>query len=89
LNDDDSTSHSARKDTQEQVQKIVKKQNGDKYTGMQYRLWAEMVHNESMTSAQATPMFKRCGHETGTSSKKSASVSTEVCLVLCSKLEWR
>jgi len=36
-NDDDSSSHSAKKDTQEQVQKVVdilKKQNGDKYTGI-------------------------------------------------------
>jgi len=47
-NDDDSNSHSARKDTQEQVHKVVdilKKQNGDKYTGMEYCLWAAMVHN--------------------------------------------
>jgi len=36
-NDDDSNSHSARKYSQEQVQKevdILKKQNGDKYTAL-------------------------------------------------------
>jgi len=43
---DDNTSNSAKKGTQERVKQVVdvlKKQHGKKYTSMQYCLWVEMV----------------------------------------------
>ena len=65
-------------DKQEHVQEVVdglKKQHGDKYTTMQYRLWGEMIVGglyKSVTDAPLTSMFVRCGGGDTSSSKKGS-----------------
>jgi len=63
-NDDDDATRGAKKDNQEWVQQVIDtlgKQHGEKFTSMQYRLWAKMATNgihTSMIVVPAMPMFK-------------------------------
>ena len=55
----------------------------EKYTPMQYRIWAEMKSgglHDSMTTPPATSMFVRAG---GTTPKKAASVSDPMSQAIC------
>ena len=80
--DDEDRPPSKKKSKEDRVQNIVeelKKQHGDKYTMMQFRIWAETVNggmHKSLTEPPSSTMFKRAGG-TATSSSKKSDAATE------------
>ena len=70
---DEDSPPSRKKAKEDRVQKIVdelKKQHGEKYTMMQFRIWSEIVNggmHKSMTEPQSSTMFNRAG---GAANKK-------------------
>ena len=67
-----------KKSKEDRVQKIVdelKKEHGEKYTIMQFRIWAETVNggmHKNMTEPPSTTMFNRTGG-VATSARKRSS----------------
>jgi len=74
---DEDNPPSKKKGKEDRVQKIVdqlKKEHGEKYTMMQFRIWAETVNggmHKSMTEPPSSTMFNRAGGMATTGSKKS------------------
>lgn len=76
---DEDNPPSKKKSKEDRVQKIVddlKKQHGEKYTIMQYRIWAETVNggmHKSTTEPPSSSMFSRAGGVSTSGNKRSAS----------------
>ena len=74
---DEDNPPSKKKAEEDRVQKIVdelKKEHGEKYTMMQFRIWAETVNggmHKSMTEPPSSTMFNRAGGTATSASKKS------------------
>ena len=58
--------HTVKSDVVQQVQQCVenlKRQHGERFTPMQYRVWSEMINGgmrKSTVDPPSTTMFKRC-----------------------------
>ena len=80
------TKKTKKEENDSAVRKCIEDLNAahkEKYTPMQYRIWAEMKSgglHDSMTTPPATSMFVRAG---GTTPKKAASVSDPMSQAIC------
>ena len=86
--DSDESVQTKRKKTENQVSLIIaslKKQHGDLYSPMQYRLWGEMKAgglHESLSDPPSTSMFMRTGSKSTEIKKREASTSDSISLAI-------
>ena len=89
---DEDNPPSKKKTKEDRVQKIVddlKKQHGEKYTTMQYRIWAETVNggmHKSTTEPPSSSMFNRAGGASTSGNKKSNDAVSEAVSQITSAL---
>ena len=86
--DSDESVPTKRKKTENQVSLIIaslKKQHGDLYSPMQYRIWGEMKAgglHESLSDPPSTSMFMRTGSKSTEVKKREASTGDSISLAI-------